>query len=1064
VLERRALLAAGDVLANHYTAGTTGEDLSETVLTPANVNSTNFGKVFTTTLDGQVYAQILAVANVNITRGSSLGLHNVLYAATMHDSLYAIDANTGAILWQDNFTQIADPTVTTIGSPVSTAGVTTIPAESGDNALISSDIGPELGILATPTIDPNTGFLYLVADTQEFRNGSTPIATFTGGTTDIHYVQRLWAVNIGNGAVAITPTNPAIEPTTGGMVVGDTILDPTHGNLIPSFTSYNGYKFVAGPYVKGTGDNGSYVSGSGDSTPMDGWAGNASGVTGTPWGTQTPMAAGYIVFNALLQMNRVATTLINGEIYLGFASHGDNGPYYGWLLGYSASTLANNVAWVSVPTFEPFNTVSGDNGSLDAQAGFWNAGSTISTDGTYLYISTGNGAFNPNTSNFNSTYTSTDNGHVVQMPLDDDYGDTVLKLQFDVNATQNSINLNTGTIHNPNGTYDPDDGYNADGYGLKVVDYFTPSNVFELNKNDEDIGSAGVLLIPSTGTEARTAQFNNATQTYTIQNNSSGDPMLVTLGKEGRIYLIDANNLGGYNTQYITNGNETTNADPAPYDRIIGEYYYFETTPGNSGTKANNPTYTGYDIPSYFNGEIYIGLGGGNPGAMYVGDLGFNLSTFPFTTASPRTGVEPTPNFVSSNLFGGRGTTSAISANGETNGIIWDNDVTQSGTDYLAAYTASATGSSINPIYTTNQNSSRDSLTGGLTNATGVKFSLPTVFNGMVYDGTGGGSGTGGHIQGTVVGYGLLSTAYSKGDINLDGHVDAADIMPLMQALTNPTGYEAQYGVSPADLPTIGDVNGDGHFNNADLQALLNLLIGGGGSTSTEGNGGSGSLSSESQGSATNTTDAQGDNLSSPAIAPIITSSPTDEIATIAPPAPVVVPAAEVTSSSAVESVASNASDPAAAPITDPGSPSVTTSAPPVASVPVPMQISSESEPTALPTSDSDSATTSPSNESVATTNLSESAHETLFVGVFETLVPNDPSGAEKPVGLSSSQNVTIPLPQHLLPTAVDQVLLTPELDRGRPLCWHGEKQVDDDAFADDSLAGLFAQWSQWQA
>src|ERR1700759_5740407 len=118
---------------------------------------------------------------------------------------------------------------------------------------------------------------------------------------------------------------------------------------------------------------------------------------------------------------------------------------------------------------------------------------------------------------------------------------------------------------------------------------------------------------------------------------------------------------------------------------------------------------------------------------MYVGQLGFNLASFPFTTALPRTGVEPTPTFVSSNLFGGRGTPSAISANGETNGIIWDNDVTQSGTDYLAAYSASATGTSINPIYTSNQNAN-DSLTAGVSGATGVKFSIPTVFNGMVYD------------------------------------------------------------------------------------------------------------------------------------------------------------------------------------------------------------------------------------------------------------------------------------------------------------------------------------------
>ena len=82
-----------------------------------------------------------------------------------------------------------------------------------------------------------------------------------------------------------------------------------------------------------------------------------------------------------------------------------------------------------------------------------------------------------------------------------------------------------------------------------MVDYFTPSNVFEANKGDEDIGSSGVMLIPSSGAGSMTAP--------------NGDPMLVTMGKEGRIYLIDADNLGGYNTQYITDGNETTNADPA---------------------------------------------------------------------------------------------------------------------------------------------------------------------------------------------------------------------------------------------------------------------------------------------------------------------------------------------------------------------------------------------------------------------------------------------------------------------------------------------------------------------
>ena len=297
------------------------------------------------------------------------------------------------------------------------------------------------------------------------------------------------------------------------------------------------------------------------------------------------------------------------------------------------------------------------------------------------------------------------------------------------------------------------------------------------------------------------------------------------------------------------------------------------------------------------------------------------------------------------------------------------------------------------------------------------------------------------------------------GDFNQDGHVDAGDIMPAMQALTNPTGYEAQYGVSPAELPAIGDVNGDGHFNNADLQALLNLLIGGGGSTSTDGNGGSGSLSSESQGSATNTTGTPEATTSSPAIAPLITSSTTDGSATIAPAASVI-----VTTGNASASVAPPPVDPLVATVADPISPSVTAYTTPAAPDPARVQLMSQVDPTTLPASDADAATTSPINESVATTNLPEAGLESLFVGALETLGPDNPSSTEKPVSSSPSQNMTSPWPQHLLPGAVDQVLLTPELDRSRPLRWHSEKQVDDDAFADDSVADLFAQWSQWQA
>jgi hypothetical protein len=79
----------------------------------------------------------------------------------------------------------------------------------------------------------------------------------------------------------------------------------------------------------------------------------------------------------------------------------------------------------------------------------------------------------------------------------------------------------------------------------------------------------------------------------------------------------------------------------------------------------------------------------------------------------------------------------------------------------------------------------------------------------------------------------VVSTNFLPGDFNRDGHVDAADILPAMKALTDPVGYEAQYGVSAADLQIIGDVNGDTKFTNADLQGLLDYLKDGGGSIST---------------------------------------------------------------------------------------------------------------------------------------------------------------------------------------------------------------------------------------
>jgi hypothetical protein len=77
---------------------------------------------------------------------------------------------------------------------------------------------------------------------------------------------------------------------------------------------------------------------------------------------------------------------------------------------------------------------------------------------------------------------------------------------------------------------------------------------------------------------------------------------------------------------------------------------------------------------------------------------------------------------------------------------------------------------------------------------------------------------------------GTTGSTVPRGDLNLDNHLNAADISSVMSALTDPSDFANSKGISTAQLATIGDVNQDGNFNNADLQNLLNKLKTGGGS------------------------------------------------------------------------------------------------------------------------------------------------------------------------------------------------------------------------------------------
>jgi hypothetical protein len=139
---------SADVLTYNNDNIRSGQNLQETALTPGNVRTATFGQLFSFPVDGAVYARPLYVANVAVAGQ----LHNVVFVATEHNSVYAFDADnkTGAPLWHRSFINPA-------------SGITTVPS----NDTHCSDINPEIGITSTPVIDPATGILYVVAMTKE---------------------------------------------------------------------------------------------------------------------------------------------------------------------------------------------------------------------------------------------------------------------------------------------------------------------------------------------------------------------------------------------------------------------------------------------------------------------------------------------------------------------------------------------------------------------------------------------------------------------------------------------------------------------------------------------------------------------------------------------------------------------------------------------------------------------------------------------------------------------------------------------------------------------------------
>jgi hypothetical protein len=197
-----------------------GHNLTETVLTPANVNVNQFGKLFSFSLDGETLASPLYAANVSIAGGT----HNVVYVATEHDSVYALDADglVSSPLWQASF---INPS----------AGITTEPAGDSEPAM-PVDIVPEHGITGTPVIDQTAGTLFVVAKTKEV----------SGSTTN--YVYRLHALDITTGLERAG--SPVIITTSG--------FSPLAENQRPGLLLSLGVVYVA-------------FASHGDNLPWHGW-------------------------------------------------------------------------------------------------------------------------------------------------------------------------------------------------------------------------------------------------------------------------------------------------------------------------------------------------------------------------------------------------------------------------------------------------------------------------------------------------------------------------------------------------------------------------------------------------------------------------------------------------------------------------------------------------------------------------------------------------------------------------------------------------------------------------
>jgi hypothetical protein len=264
-------------------------------------------------------------------------------------------------------------------------------------------------------------------------------------------------------------------------------------------------------------------------------------------GTQGNVLNNTIVFDPVVQHDRAALTEVGNQIYTAWSGmYGDCSPYSAWIVSFNAATLAQSGAIVLAPDYEG--------------AGIWLGGAGLSADAAgSLYVPTGNATSN-----------------LMETPAIGDYPESVVRL--------------------------------APGLPLTVADFFMPSNVVSLSEGDEDLSSAGVLLLPDQ-TDASNATHHLA----------------VASGKDGNLFVLNRDSLGGFHAQ----------------NQVVQQFQ-------NGGANSSG----NFSTPLFFNSSVYL-----NPSQMPI-------VRFPVANALLAT----TPAAQSSqSLF----SVPTISANGTSNGIVW---------------------------------------------------------------------------------------------------------------------------------------------------------------------------------------------------------------------------------------------------------------------------------------------------------------------------------------------------------------------------------------------------------